>query len=120
MRVPHPIPYQGSKRRLAEAILSQMPERRLNRLVEPFAGSGAVTLACATQRRFESYLLADVLEPLCRLWRAICTDPADIGDSYEKLWNRERNFQSRHSMKSEQSSIKTATLPNYFICWYAA
>ena len=36
--IPHPIPYQGSKRRLASAILRYVP-RGANRMVEPFAGS---------------------------------------------------------------------------------
>jgi DNA adenine methylase len=42
---PHPIPYQGSKRRLAAAILRHAPPAR--RLVEPFAGSAAIKLAAA-------------------------------------------------------------------------
>jgi DNA adenine methylase len=64
--------------------------RRLHRLVEPFAGSAAITLACAAQRRFERYVLADALEPLCSLWNSICTNPIKIADEYERLWQLER------------------------------
>jgi len=39
MKIPHPIPYQGSKRNLASQILRFFPDE-INRLVEPFAGSG--------------------------------------------------------------------------------
>ena len=46
MRVPHPIPYQGSKRNLAPAILGYFPGG-VATLIEPFAGSAALTLATA-------------------------------------------------------------------------
>jgi DNA adenine methylase len=58
--------------------------------VEPFAGSAAVTLAAASQRRFHSFLLGDALEPLARLWVNIIRDPECIAKGYEKLWNREQ------------------------------
>jgi DNA adenine methylase len=88
--VPHPIPYQGSKRRLAPAILSLVPDLGYTRLVEPFAGSAAVTLAAASQRRFRSFLLGDALEPLARLWKGILHDPANVAKGYELLWQREQ------------------------------
>ncbi|MGH9580536.1 MAG: DNA adenine methylase, partial [Terriglobales bacterium] len=62
--VPHPIPYQGSKRLLAPAILSFIPKNRFRRLIEPFAGSAAITLAAAQNRMFKEYVIADLLKPL--------------------------------------------------------
>jgi DNA adenine methylase len=88
--VPHPIPYQGSKRRLAEAILSQIPPDRFQRLVEPFAGSAAVTLASAARDMFACYLIGDALEPLAGLWQTVVLDPTGVADGYESLWLRER------------------------------
>jgi DNA adenine methylase len=88
--VPHPIPYQGSKRRLAEAILSQFPDGRFERLIEPFAGSAALTLASAKRRRFGNYILGDALEPLAELWQGIIRDPEPIASEYESMWFRER------------------------------
>lgn len=88
--IPHPIPYQGSKRRLAAAILSHVPANGYVRLVEPFVGSGAVTLAAATEERFRSYVMGDALEPLVRLWQSIIDDPAPVAEQYETLWRRER------------------------------
>ena len=88
--VPHPIPYQGSKRRLAAAILSHVPASRYIRLVEPFAGSAAVTLAAAAQKRFSSYLIGDALEPLIGIWNAILTAPEEITEQYGALWRKER------------------------------
>jgi DNA adenine methylase len=88
--VPHPIPYQGSKRRLAPAILSYIPSSRYSRLIEPFAGSAAVTLAAASQTKFSSYIIGDALEPLIRLWQLVIDDPKEAADQYETHWNRER------------------------------
>jgi DNA adenine methylase len=88
--VPHPIPYQGSKRRLAAAILSHVPASRYTRLVEPFAGSAAVTLAAASRKIFSFYVIGDALEPLIRLWEMVISDPTIASDQYEELWHRER------------------------------
>ena len=45
--VPHIVQYQGSKRNLASQILPYMP-KSFDRLVEPFAGMAAITIAAAT------------------------------------------------------------------------
>lgn len=42
--VPHIVQYQGSKRNLAPQILPYFPQR-FNRLIEPFAGMAAITIA---------------------------------------------------------------------------
>lgn len=88
--VPHPIPYQGSKRRLAQAILSHVESEHYERLIEPFVGSGAVTLAAARYGKFKRFVLGDKLESLVDLWRCIIANPVLIADEYEELWHRER------------------------------
>jgi DNA adenine methylase len=85
--VPHPIPYQGSKRQLAPAILSFIPEGRFERLIEPFAGSSAISLAAASKKLFEKYVISDVLPSLMELWRQILTDPDRLVARYRTLWN---------------------------------
>ena len=90
--VPHPIPYQGSKRRLAPAILSHVPDRQYKRLVEPFAGSAAVTLAAAYDAKFGSFVIGDRLKPLAQLWQNVIDDPNETADKYEELWLREREL----------------------------
>lgn len=85
MTAPHPIPYQGSKRRLAAAILAHAPVRA-HRLIEPFAGSAAVTLAAAASGVARRFVLADRLEPLAALWRSILTEPARTAAGYARLW----------------------------------
>jgi DNA adenine methylase len=110
--IPHPIPYQGSKRRLAAAILSHVPANRYIRLVEPFAGSAAVTLAAASQEKFRSYIVGDALEPLIRLWQTVIDDPAPLAEQYEKLWYREREkpicayYEIRSEFNADQDPAK--------------
>lgn len=91
LSVPHPIPYQGSKRRLAGEILKYLPAQKCRRLVEPFAGSAAVTLAAASESKSEFYVIGDILEPLVQLWNDIINSPNDIADQYELLWHHERS-----------------------------
>ena len=93
--VPHPIPYQGSKRNLAQVILSYLPAR-FTRLVEPFAGSAAISLAAAYRRQTDRFLINDRHEPLVALWREITERPDELADEYEELWRdqigNERKF----------------------------
>ncbi len=83
--VPRPIPYQGSKRKLAARILRYFPAR-IERLVEPFAGAAAVTLAAAARGRADRYLINDSLVPLAELWRRIIHQPQELAAAYECLW----------------------------------
>ena len=84
---PHPIPYQGSKRQLAPLILSFVPAGRFQRLIEPFVGSGAVTLAAARKQLCKKFLVCDKLEPLCGIWERIVNDPATLAAEYSELWH---------------------------------
>ena len=85
MGVPHPIPYQGSKRGLARAILACFPQDAA-RLVEPFAGSAAVSLAAAYHGKARAFLLNDLNQALVNLWDEIINRPDSIASAYEKLW----------------------------------
>jgi DNA adenine methylase len=85
--VPHPIPYQGSKRRLAPAILSFVAPGRFRRLVEPFAGSAAITLAAAKASLSDEFVIADVLRPLTDLWTEVLERPRVLSEGYRELWN---------------------------------
>lgn len=95
MRVPHPIPYQGSKRRIAPQILSFFPSV-VQRIVEPFAGSAAISIAAAIDGRAKTFWINDFHQPLIGLWREIIERPEAIAQGYRELWNaqvgNERKF----------------------------
>ncbi|NLF68008.1 MAG: DNA adenine methylase [Candidatus Anammoximicrobium sp.] len=93
--VPQPIPYQGSKRQIAPVLLKYFPEK-IYRLVEPFAGSAAISIAVATRHRAKRFWLNDAHAPLIRLWRQIIDSPTELAGAYEELWHnqlgKEREF----------------------------
>ncbi len=74
--VPHPIPYQGSKRNLAPVVLSYFPAN-VSRLVEPFAGSAAISLAAAFRGAADRFWINDAHAPIVDLWREIVDRPAE-------------------------------------------
>jgi DNA adenine methylase len=86
MRVPHPIPYQGSKRNLADVILEYFPEG-VGTLIEPFAGSAAITLAAAANKAASHFFVSDLNRPLMDLWREIVFSPDQLATQYEAIWN---------------------------------
>lgn len=88
MKVPHPIPYQGSKRNLAKHILPFFP-LDVDMLIEPFSGSAAITIAAAQSGKASLFQINDINEPLVSLFHEIVNDPQKISDNYEKLWKEQ-------------------------------
>lgn len=83
--VPHPFPYQGSKRALAHAVLRYLPTDTAT-LVEPFAGSAAISIAARYAGVAEATVINDVNAPLMEMWRRIAADPVALADEYEAIW----------------------------------
>ena len=84
--VPHIVQYQGSKRILASQILQFMPHS-FERLIEPFAGMAAITIATAKQQRAEQYVVNDLNKPLVDILRAAIETPEKLVKDYEQVWN---------------------------------
>lgn len=95
MPIPHAIPYQGSKRQLAEKIAPFIPTA-VGRFIEPFAGSGALSLYMAYHHQAHRFILNDINAPLMHLWDTILTNPNWLADQYAFLWHhqlgRERHY----------------------------
>src|SRR2546428_8441370 len=85
MKTPHPIPYQGSKRNLAAQILAFCPQG-IDTLIEPFAGSAALTLAAAARGLARRYLINDLNEALMELWWRIIQEPQALAKQYASVW----------------------------------
>jgi len=88
MKIPHPIPYQGSKRNLAADILKFFPQK-IDRLIEPFAGSAAITIASAYYFKADKFIVNDINEPLINLWDKIVNEPQTIIRDYHHIWNNQ-------------------------------
>ena len=87
--LPHPIPYQGSKRKLAPLIGRYMPTG-VARFYEPFAGSAAMTIFAAHHRRAERFVVADSLEPIVSLLRSLVVEPELTAARYREIWEGQR------------------------------
>lgn len=87
MRTPHIIPYQGSKRKLADQILALVEHEVKGTFFEPFAGSAAITLAAASNGIGTKYVIGDKFEPLIDLWELIIDNPQYVAEEYSRIWN---------------------------------
>jgi DNA adenine methylase len=114
MTIPHPIPYQGSKRGLAPAILAYFPET-MGRLIEPFAGSAALTLAAASSERATGFVINDLNEPLMNLWRAIINSPEHLARQYELLWKAQHAENRRRFYDAVRDEFNRAGKPELML-----
>jgi len=88
--IPHPIQYQGSKRILASAILRYVPANTA-RLIEPFAGSAAMSIAAAAAQKAATYWINDLNKPLAELLDLIVNSPLKTATEYERIWNAQHD-----------------------------
>lgn len=84
-RLPHPIPYQGSKRNLAPLIAPYVPGD-VDCWYEPFSGSAAMTIWAASQGVAKRYVISDALVPITELWTAIIGAPDATAARYREVW----------------------------------
>ena len=113
MGVPHPIPYQGSKRKIAKAILAFFPPK-MSRLIEPFAGSAALSLSAAFYGKAREFVLNDLNEPLMHLWEMIVDRPETICRRYRKLWLEQAGRQRQYYDSVRQRFNRTQR-PEYLL-----
>lgn len=84
-RLPHPIPYQGSKRTLAPIISNYIPND-IDSWFEPFAGSAAMSIWVARYRNPKRIVLGDSLSAIAELWKTILAQPQKVAARYEEIW----------------------------------
>lgn len=113
LTIPHPIPYQGSKRNIANAILSFFP-KQIDTLIEPFAGSAAISIAAAVYKKASKFHVNDINKPLIALWREIVDYPENISSNYEKLWN-EQLGKEREYYDFVRDKFNKTEEPHYFL-----
>ncbi|MEA5619986.1 DNA adenine methylase [Cronbergia sp. UHCC 0137] len=93
--LPHFIQYQGSKRNLAKHILQFLP-KGISRLVEPFAGTAAISVATSANQITRRFWLNDLNKPLIELLELAIEKPNDIADFYLELWNEQHTDSVGH------------------------
>ncbi|MFY0520467.1 Dam family site-specific DNA-(adenine-N6)-methyltransferase [Lysinibacillus sp. UGB7] len=114
MAIPHPIPYQGSKRNLAKYILECIPNN-VERIVEPFAGSAAISIACADQKIGNHYWLNDINEPLAKLLSKMASNPNEVIQRYEYIWNGQLEGDSKEHYNFIRSEFNNTHEPEMLL-----
>lgn len=104
--IPHPIQYQGSKRNLAPIILRYVPNG-IERLIEPFAGSAAISIAAATRQMAKSYVINDLNKPLIELLHLIVEDPIETASFYETTWKEQHLDSIEHYYRVREDFNRT-------------
>lgn len=99
MKIPHVIPYQGSKRKLASQILDHLQHEVKGTVYEPFAGSAAITLAAASSEIGSNYVIGDKFSPLIELWKLIIDDPNYVAESYDRIWTEQLDDPKGHFLE---------------------
>lgn len=94
-KIPHMVQYQGSKRILAPQILQYMP-RKINRLIEPFSGMAAISIATAYENRTKSFWINDLNEPLVNLLKEAIENPKRLVEDYSVVWNEQFSYGENH------------------------
>lgn len=89
--VPHIVQYQGSKRKLATQILRHMPVR-FERLIEPFSGMAAISIAVACKNMANSFIINDINSDVISILQTAVEDPQLLIDSYTELWNEQFSY----------------------------
>ena len=95
-KVPHIVQYQGSKRKLAPQILEYMP-KKFNRLIEPFSGMAAITIATATEEKANSYIVNDINTSLISLLKEAIENPMRLYNNYKDVWEGQLAFGDNHT-----------------------
>ena len=89
---PHIVQYQGSKRILAPQILPYMTHR-FERLIEPFAGMAAITIAAAKAGRAGHYVVNDLNRPLVDVLQSAIETPKTLIADYTKVWSEQFSYE---------------------------
>jgi DNA adenine methylase len=104
--VPHPFPYQGSKRGIAKHILPHFPSD-VNCLIEPFCGASAIALSASAYGLMKKAVINDLNEPLMHLWQEILENPENLVNLYEQLWNEQHTDKKAYFYKVREQFNQT-------------
>lgn len=116
--VPQAFPYQGSKRALSAQILSLFPDDAPVGLVEPFAGSAAISVAARRYNLADDVVLSDVNGPLIGLWERIINDPEGLVEDYGTMWLEQQPDPRAYFLRVREEFNRTQdpTLLLYLLC----
>lgn len=113
--VPHLVQYQGSKRSLAPIIAEYFPAK-INRFIEPFSGTGAMSIYTAFHGLADQFILNDVNYQIINLLEKCLEAPDELADSYAEIWNiqfadGENSVDYYYKMRDKFNELKQSPQP---------
>ena len=75
--------------------------------MEPFAGSGAFSIACAARSRAKEFWLNDCNKPLAELLGLIINQPETVADFYRTTWRSEAEDALEHYYRAREDFNRT-------------
>ena len=90
-KTPHIVQYQGSKRILAPQILQYMPTK-FQRLVEPFSGMAAISIAVAECCKADCFWINDLNAPIVSILEEAVNCPGELISEYTRIWNEQFQY----------------------------
>lgn len=106
MKQPHLVQYQGSKRNLVPQILKYFP-KKFNTLIEPFAGTAAITIGCASLQMGEKYIINDLNRPLALLLELVINQPDFVSEEYKRIWTEQEQDSIEHYYQVREKFNRT-------------
>ena len=117
MKLPHPIPYQRSKRNLADQIMRFYPDN-FDRLIEPFSGSATMTIASAFYFKASNFIINDINDPLAQLCGIISSTILNQLETTITTPGMDNTEMRKITIiKSETSSTKLKNLNTSYSFW---
>lgn len=89
--MPQLVQYQGSKRILAPQILQYMP-LHFDRLIEPFSGMAAISIAVAKLKKTDSFVINDINTPIVDILRSAIETPDILLHEYTAIWSEQFTY----------------------------
>lgn len=85
-KVPHLVQYQGSKRNLAPIIAKYYPHQ-FEYLIEPFSGTGAMSIYTAINNLGNKFILNDINKQVIGLLQECIDNPEKLSTEYNTIWS---------------------------------
>lgn len=105
------IKWTGSKRRIADSIISKFPDQ-VETYYEPFLGGAHVLIESIRSNHFQAnrYIGSDICEPLIEIYKLLRDQPLRLYESYKNHWNTFQNdpehyYQVRESFNESKSPL---------------
>jgi DNA adenine methylase len=92
---PHLVQYQGSKRNLAKEILKFISTPP-TRLLEPFAGTAAISIAASFYGLASSLVINDINPCLSKLLELAIQEPEYVAEEYQSIWEKQEGNSVDH------------------------